>query len=288
MSNIFTEEQMSKVVVGKTYMSWKEICEEAGIPYKKGSKSQSFQKIELSRFFEFSKQGRKYTIIKRKNNVENKYGKRFSQMDVDYDDYSSIGVYAIELDNNIFIGITTTSFRTAFVRWFEVGLKDTLVSEMMSNDARFFILEKMDDSSKEEMNEMANKYRNYYGKQNKYTIVGNRKGYVNSYDNVNNKDMLTCVYKIYIDNKCAYIGITTNINNRMYQHSRDKDWFYDATHVMYSDYINRNLARMYEIYYISKIIPDHNREFKADVDGFDFEMIELDFVNKLTSIGDSQ
>lgn len=66
MSNIFTEEQMNKVVVGKTYMSWKEICEEAGIPYKTGGKAQSFQKLEFNRYFEFEKIGRKYTILLRR------------------------------------------------------------------------------------------------------------------------------------------------------------------------------------------------------------------------------
>jgi len=63
MRNIFTKEQVDKIEVGKIYTSWKQLCEEAGIPYKKGGKNQEYQKLELFRFFDYEKQGRKYIML---------------------------------------------------------------------------------------------------------------------------------------------------------------------------------------------------------------------------------
>jgi len=63
MSNNFTNEQINKIKVGKTYTSWKQLCEEGGIPYKKGGTNQSYQKLELFRFFDYEQFGRRYTIL---------------------------------------------------------------------------------------------------------------------------------------------------------------------------------------------------------------------------------
>ncbi len=61
--NNFTPEQVNKIEVGKTYTSWKQLCEESNIPYKKGGAAQSYQKKELFRYFDYEQVGRKYTIL---------------------------------------------------------------------------------------------------------------------------------------------------------------------------------------------------------------------------------
>lgn len=63
MANNFTKEQMDKIEVDRIYTSWKQLCEESGIPYKNSSRSQSYQRMELFRYFDFEKIGRTYHIL---------------------------------------------------------------------------------------------------------------------------------------------------------------------------------------------------------------------------------
>ena len=58
-----TQEQINDIKVGEVYSSWKQICEKLQIPYKPSSKSQSYQRLEFSRYFDFEKVGRKYHIL---------------------------------------------------------------------------------------------------------------------------------------------------------------------------------------------------------------------------------
>jgi len=88
-----------------------------------------------------------------------------------------------------------------------------------------------------------------------------------------------CVYIMYNkDNECLYVGITNNMDIRINQHVHDKEWIKEVSNIRISEYINRNVARIYEIYYISTMNPKYNIEFSGDVRGFNLNIInDLEF-----------
>lgn len=55
--------QANKLNVGDVFTSWKSLCEASGIKYSKDTRVQKSQRLELSRFFDFEKIGRKYYIL---------------------------------------------------------------------------------------------------------------------------------------------------------------------------------------------------------------------------------
>lgn len=88
----------------------------------------------------------------------------------------------------------------------------------------------------------------------------------------------TCVYRFYDnDNICLYVGITEDFKTRIKQHENDKEWFINVNRFEHSDYMNRNQAKIYEIYYISKLKPIYNNDHINFVDGFNMTMEELEF-----------
>lgn len=86
------------------------------------------------------------------------------------------------------------------------------------------------------------------------------------------------VYKmINIENETLYIGKTSNIENRVKQHKRDKYWMDDAVRVYYSELKNKTDMDIYEIYYINKYNPIHNKDFMNE-NQFSIKLPELEFV----------
>lgn len=93
---------------------------------------------------------------------------------------------------------------------------------------------------------------------------------------MNNKD--TCIYKMYNkDNVCIYVGITNDMKVRMSQHKNDKEWFNEVNRIEHSEYMNRNEAKIFEIYYISKLNPIYNDDHSLFVEGFSLVLGELEF-----------
>jgi hypothetical protein len=91
----------------------------------------------------------------------------------------------------------------------------------------------------------------------------------------------TCVYIMKNSNgDSLYVGITNNHNKRITQHCADKKWISQVDEILISEYINRNQARIFEIYYISKLNPRYNNEFnRLDCDNFKLDLDELTFNN---------
>lgn len=89
----------------------------------------------------------------------------------------------------------------------------------------------------------------------------------------------SCVYMLYSDSQeLLYIGITNNHDRRFAQHMSEKKWSDEIKNIKVSDYINRNMAHIYEIYYISKMRPKYNDDFNnLDGDNFDLKIEDLKF-----------
>ena len=88
------------------------------------------------------------------------------------------------------------------------------------------------------------------------------------------------IYKMFNkNNEIIYIGKTINIDQRLRQHMTDKDkkWFKTVSKIYYAECLNKTDMDIYEIYYINKLVPLHN---KQSVNGCEFsqELNELNFV----------
>lgn len=82
-------------------------------------------------------------------------------------------------------------------------------------------------------------------------------------------------------NEIIYIGITKDLNSRMYQHFNnyghlDSNVYKEVDHVLYSKVNSVNEAKIYEIYYISKLKPKHNTLILEDGET-SLQLPELEF-----------
>jgi len=92
--------------------------------------------------------------------------------------------------------------------------------------------------------------------------------------------MSNYIYKMFDkNNEIIYIGKTINIDQRLRQHMTDKDkkWFKTVSKIYYAECLNKTDMDIYEIYYINKLVPLHN---KQSVNGCEFsqELDELNFI----------
>ena len=92
--------------------------------------------------------------------------------------------------------------------------------------------------------------------------------------------MSNYIYKMFDkNNEVIYIGKTINIDQRLRQHMTDKDkkWFKTVSKIYYAECLNKTDMDIYEIYYINKLVPLHN---KQSVNGCEFSLLldELNFV----------
>lgn len=90
--------------------------------------------------------------------------KRYSQLKIKDNEYNDVGVYAIILQNNIYIGSTTIGFRNRFLqhlKWEKLSTK-----QMLLNDGEFIILYKSLKNEKSEIfirnkeKELIDEYKN--------------------------------------------------------------------------------------------------------------------------------
>ncbi len=98
--------------------------------------------------------------------------------------------------------------------------------------------------------------------------------------------MSNYIYKmINKNNEIIYIGKTINIDQRLRQHMMDKDkkWFKTVSKIYYAECLNKTDMDIYEIYYINKLNPLHN---KQSVNNCEFSQIlnELNFVESSFNI----
>ena len=90
--------------------------------------------------------------------------------------------------------------------------------------------------------------------------------------------MSNYIYKMFDkNNKIIYIGKTIDIDQRIRQHSLDKDWFKTVYKIYYAECLNKTDMDIYEIYYINKLKPLHNKQLVNGV-GFSVLLDELDFI----------
>lgn len=165
---------------GMVIKNYKELCKLLGIKEQGGS-SKKIQFKELDRYCSYHKDGHKIIIDKIYNEIKDKVDKRFEKKEfpnfkVSVEDFDSIGVYKIQLDNKVYIGSTVVGFRARFQQ--HKGKKNTLQTrEMLKNGAEFTILEKCNGMTEPEVRNIENEWIKYYYYKEEYVLVNEREAY---------------------------------------------------------------------------------------------------------------
>lgn len=161
--------RIDKLKKGMIIKNYKELCKLLEIEEKGGS-SKKAQFKEMARFFRHKKIGYKFKIMEiykeplpivdgrsRGNNT-----KPQPQLKVPQEHFKSIGVYAIVLNHQIYIGSTTNGFRTRFNQ--HNSKDNTMITKEMLQDenAQFVMLKEMNNSSEFEIRLQEEEYIQHY------------------------------------------------------------------------------------------------------------------------------
>ena len=157
---------------GMVIKNYKEFCELLGIKEQSGN-SKIAQFKDLDTYCEYHKEGHKIIIDEvyaEKRKRDNKYYKNYPNFKVSKEDFNSIGVYKIQLCNNVYIGSTVEGFRARFQRHSD---KSNILStrELLMNGAEFTILEKCNGMTEPEVRDIENKWIRAYSENPEYTLV---------------------------------------------------------------------------------------------------------------------
>jgi predicted GIY-YIG superfamily endonuclease len=71
------------------------------------------------------------------------------------------------------------------------------------------------------------------------------------------------IYKaLDINLEVIYVGLTTNVNQRMKQHKMSSEWYDEADYIFIAECDNKTSMLLYEQYYINKYNPKYNKKDK--------------------------
>lgn len=164
-------------------LSYKQICNILEIEYTNSNSKKKQLKL-ISCYYEIEKINNKYKILKR-NEVIKKYVYRDKKdivdtryilyiYDTDYKDINKNGIYAIVLDNNIYIGSTIR------VGGFKERLRKHLLGEqehtkqLLDNGGKFQILLVSEIEDEYIIREIEQTYIDYFANNNDWNIVNRR------------------------------------------------------------------------------------------------------------------
>lgn len=165
------------VIQQKTYKNWKELCIE--MEWKPvGGDTKIKHLKELESLCKYYKEGNKFVIdeiyetqkeiIDKRKEKGSIYNTSGFIVPVAYK--NSIGVYKIQLGNNIYIGSTVSSFWSRFLQ--HIGRSNKQITrEMLDNGAIFDIIEICDDMSEPEIRLAEESWINIFSKDNKYNVM---------------------------------------------------------------------------------------------------------------------
>ena len=170
--------KIENLKVGMVIKNYKVLCELLEIPEKDGN-SRKCQLQNLERFIRYEKQGFKYIITeifndplpvidgrgKNPNSHGNNHIGNFKpqpQFKISKEHFKSIGVYAIVLNHQIYIGSTNNGFRTRFNQ--HNSKDNTMITKEMLEDekAQFVMLKEMNNSSEFEIRLEEERYIQHY------------------------------------------------------------------------------------------------------------------------------
>lgn len=85
------------------------------------------------------------------------------------------------------------------------------------------------------------------------------------------------IYKFFNkQNECVYVGKTTHLKSRFYQHSNTQPWFNEVTRIEYAQCVKEFMIDIYELFYINTIKPKYNKK-DTKIQHMNFDLDELNF-----------
>lgn len=165
---------------GQVFKNYREFCKVVDVK-RTGGQSKIAQFKELSTYCNYHKEGYKIIIDEifkeRKEKDDNRY-KNFPNFKVSIEDFDSIGVYKIQLENKVYIGSTTAGFRRRFLGHND---KSNALStkDMLRNGAEFTILEKCNGMTEQEVRDIENEWIRAYSENPEYVLVNEREAHSN-------------------------------------------------------------------------------------------------------------
>lgn len=171
--------------VGMVLKNYKELCKVLGISSTGGNTKKKYIK-ELKRYVKYHQEGYKFIIdeiyAKPKEKIDNRglnpnshnnalgYRTPYKELDIDEEDYDSIGVYKITSSNEIYIGSTTKGFRQRFMEH-RRGETNATKDMFQNDDVKFTIVEICDELSEPEIRAKENKWIEYYKNNPKWELL---------------------------------------------------------------------------------------------------------------------
>lgn len=173
---------------GMVIKNYKELCKLLEIKVAPGGNSKISQFKELDTYCSYHKEGQKIVIdeiySERKKKLDyrvlNKETK-YPNFKVPVEDYDSIGVYKIQLDNKIYIGSTVIGFRLRFQEHNFNSNPLASTKDLLKNGGIFTIVEKCNGLTEQEIRSIENEWIKYYYCKEEYELVNEREAY--SYKN---------------------------------------------------------------------------------------------------------
>ena len=193
--------------------------------HKSSGRSRNYQLQDWKRYFNFYKpnqKGHKFIITEiyttplpktdgRINNGKNPnshHNQQITRKDknfkVDEENFSSIGVYKITLDNDIYIGSTVSSFRVRFLQHMDMKWNPLVTKDMLKDGADFKIIEVMNNANEKEIRERENEYIKYYKEKTNLNVVNS----INSFTHVKKKKKVDnyVIKNRYLAEALAFMG----------------------------------------------------------------------------------
>ena len=157
---------------GMVIKNYKELCKLLEINVSSGN-GKIAQVKNLGTYCKYHKEGYKIIIdeiYKERKKRENNHYKKYPNFKVSEEDFTSIGIYKIQLCNNVYIGSTVEGFRARYQR--HIDKSNTLPTrELLRNGAEFTILEKCNGMTEPEVRNIENEWIRVYSENPKYTLV---------------------------------------------------------------------------------------------------------------------
>ncbi len=168
--------------VGKGY-KYKELVELLGWEFKKSTNSRNSQLKELERYCKLHKEGHKiiideiYSEVKEKEDGRTGNPKNYNGFLVSKKHWHSIGVYKIVLNNYIYIGSTTASFRDRFLRHVNPSGHISATRNMLKNGATFEIIQICEGLNESAIRQLENMYIKLYKKDDEWNLVNKKQAW---------------------------------------------------------------------------------------------------------------
>lgn len=170
---------------GQVFKNYKELCSVLEIEPTDGS-SKRAQFKDLDTYCLYHKEGHKIIIDEIYNDRKKKLDYRVLNKETKYpnfkvavEEFNSIGVYKIQLDNMVYIGSTVASFRERFQEHNFNSNPLTSTRDLLKDGGVFTIVEKCNGMTEPEIRNKENEWINYYSNKPEYILINERVAHSN-------------------------------------------------------------------------------------------------------------